>query len=256
MVKSPLAGWVGGKYQLARKIIPRIPEHQCYYEPFAGAAWVLFKKDPSASEVLNDINRDIVTLYRVVQHHLEEFIRWFRWVLVSRDEFERWLRTDPTTLTDIQRAARFYYQQRTSFGGRISGTPTFGYSATRPPRLNLLRIEEELSSVHLRLSRVLIENLPYTDVIVRYDRPETFFYIDPPYFNCETYYGEGVFQRSDFANLADLLGTIKGKCLLSLNDTPEVRQIFEAFSIDQVPVRYTVSRSKQPRTQEVLIANY
>lgn len=159
MIKSPLSGWMGGKWQLSKQIVPLIPEHECYVEPFAGAAWVMFRKSPSGAEVLNDINRDIVTLYRVLQHHLEEFVRYFRWVLVSRDEFERWLQVRPDTLTDIQRAARFYYVQKCCFAGRIVA-PTFGTATTRPPRLNLLRIEEELSAAHLRLTRVYVENLP------------------------------------------------------------------------------------------------
>jgi len=139
-IRSPLSGWVGGKFQLAKQIVSMIPEHQCYIEPFAGAAWVYFRKENSEVEVLNDINLEIVTLYRVIQYHLEEFIRYFKWVLVSRDEFERMQRVDASTLTDIQRAARFFYLQKSAFAGRIDH-PSFGYATTRPPRLNLLRIE-------------------------------------------------------------------------------------------------------------------
>jgi DNA adenine methylase len=106
--KSPLA-WVGGKSKLTSTIIPLIPAHQCYVEVFAGAAWVLFRKEPSKVEVINDINGDLITLYRVIQNHLEEFVRYFKWSLVSREEFDRLQRVDESTLTDIQRAARFYY---------------------------------------------------------------------------------------------------------------------------------------------------
>ena len=79
--------WVGGKSLLANKIIPKIPEHTCYCEVFAGAAWLLFKKEESKTEIINDINSDLVTLYRVVKHHLDEFVRYLRWILVARDEF-------------------------------------------------------------------------------------------------------------------------------------------------------------------------
>ena len=68
--KSPLA-WVGGKSKLTSTIIPLIPKHSCYVEVFAGAAWVLFRKDSSKVEVINDINGDLITLYRVIQNHLE-----------------------------------------------------------------------------------------------------------------------------------------------------------------------------------------
>ncbi len=254
MIKSPLSGWMGGKYQLSRQIVSMIPAHQCYAEPFAGAAWVFFRKSRSEVEVLNDINTEIVTLYRVVQHHLEEFIRYFKWVLVSRDEFDRQLKAEPSTLTDIQRAVRFFYIQKSSFGGRID-KPTFGYAPSRGPRLNLLRIEEDLSQAHLRMSQVYVENLGYADLIRRYDRDHTFFYIDPPYYNCEGYYGPGIFSKADFDVLATQLAGIKGKFLLSLNDTPEVRAIFSEFVIDPVSVTYSCGKVKS-LAKEVLIRNY
>lgn len=90
MQKSFLS-YLGGKSLLANKIIPRIPDHSCYCEVFAGASWILFKKEPSKVEIINDINTDLVTLYRVVKHHVREFVRYFEWILTARDEFERFL---------------------------------------------------------------------------------------------------------------------------------------------------------------------
>lgn len=253
--KSPLS-WVGGKSLLADKIIPLIAPHQCYVEVFAGAAWLLFKKPESESEVVNDINTDLVTLYRVVQNHLEEFVRYFRWMLVSRDEFERIKRVDASTLTDIQRAARFYYLVKSAFSARIT-KPSWGTSTQRGPRLNLLRLEEELSDAHLRLARVFVENQPFGDVIARYDRAHTFFYIDPPYFKCEDYYGKGLFAREDFQRLADQLGGIKGKFILSINDVPEIRRIFAGFNIRKVKTSYSLGQAKRAEpVSELLILNY
>lgn len=186
-IRPLVGGWLGGKRLLAKRIIERIPHHSTYVEPFAGAAWVLFRKTPSQVEVLNDINPDLITLYRCVQWHLEEFLRYFKWVLVSRDEFERFKNADSDTLTDIQRAAHFFYLQQCGFDGRIA-SPTFRCATTLPTKLNLFRLEEYLSAAHLRLARVYIECLPYSDLISRYDRLDTFFYIDPPYWDCETYY--------------------------------------------------------------------
>ncbi|MDR2572780.1 MAG: DNA adenine methylase [Desulfovibrio sp.] len=235
----PVGGWVGGKSKLAKTIVERLPEHTCYAEPFAGAAWVLFRKPESKVEVINDINKDLVTLYRVIQWHLEEFVRYFKWVLVGRDEFDRLRKTDPDTLTDIQRAARFYYLQKTTFSGKPANQ-NFGYSAVSPARLNLLRIEEQLSAAHLRLCRVYVECLPYAEVIRRYDRPETCFYVDPPYLGSAHYYGRGLFGGEDFSALAEQLAGIKGKFLLSLNDIPEVRRIFAAFDIESIRTSYIV----------------
>lgn len=258
--KSFLA-WIGGKSLLADQIIPLAPKHTCYCEVFAGAAWMLFKKPESKVEVINDLNLDLVTLYRVIQNHLDEFIRYFRWVLVSRDEFERFKAASPETLTDVQRAARFYYLTKVGFGAKVAH-PTFGTATTCPPRLNLLRIEEDLSAAHLRLARVYIENKPYMEAIDAFDRPHTWFYLDPPYYGCEGYYGKGMFSRTDFMALATRLASLKGKFILSINDTPEIREAFGDFHCRTVKTRYSVASGKggtagkNKPVQELLFLNY
>lgn len=252
--KSPLA-WLGGKSRLADQIIDRMPPHEAYCEVFAGAAWVLFRKPESRVEIINDINGDLVTLYRCVKHHLAELVAQFRWLLVARDEFDRFMQTPADTLTDIQRAARFYYLTKTAFGARVN-SPTFGICATGAPRLNLLRVEEDLSEAHMRLSRVYIENKPYAQVIDRFDKPGTLFYLDPPYFGCEKDYGAGLFGREDFRRLADQLAGISGKFILSLNDVPEVREAFGRFEVESVATRYSINAAKNKAVGEVLITNF
>lgn len=246
----------GGKSLLVNKIIQRIPQHTCYCEVFAGAAWLLFGKEESKVEIINDINKDLVTLYRVIKHHLEEFIRYLKWILVARDEFTRFKAENPETLTDIQRAVRFYYLLRSGYGAKVVGQ-TFNINPTRMPTLNLLRIEEELPSAHLRLSRVYIENMDYQRLIERFDRPETFFYIDPPYYGCEEDYGKGIFGKDDFRRLQEILAGIKGKFILSINNVPEIREIFNGFLVEEVGTAYTMpGANKQKRVTELLIRNY
>ncbi len=252
--KPPMAGWIGGKSQLCKTIIAKIPTHICYVEPFAGAAWVYWGKNESKVEVLNDINKELITLYRVIQNHLEEFIRYFKWTLVSRDEYKRLKEVNPETLTDIQRAARFYYLQRNAFGGKV-GCQNFGYATTTSPKINLLRLEEELSMAHIRLAKTYIECLPYDNIIKRYDRPHSFFYIDPPYWNCENDYGKGLFDKSDFQKLADILNSLQGRFILSLNDTKEIRTIFENFKFEEAIVTYSCGKSNI-KAKEVLITNF
>lgn len=256
-MKSFLA-YMGGKSLLAKKIVTKMPKHDCYCEVFAGAAWLLFKKDEAVSdvEIINDINLDLVTLYRVVKHHLEEFIRYFKWILVARDEFYRFRKEDPETLTDIQRAVRFYYLLKLGYAARVKD-PSFSIATTSRPRLNLLRIEEELSAVHLRLSRVYIENRPYEVVIDRFDKPETFFYLDPPYYGCEDYYGPGIFSREDFLKLRDILIGVKGKFILSINDVDEIRMLFKDYCIEQVETSYSAAGANhKKRVTELLIGNF
>jgi DNA adenine methylase len=248
--------YMGGKSLLTRKIIPLIPSHECYCEVFAGAAWLLFRKEESPVEIINDINVDLVTLYRVIKHHLEEFIRYFKWILVARDEFERFKLEDPQTLTDIQRAVRFYYLLKGGYGSKVVGQ-SFNTNATRPPRINLLRIEEELSAAYLRLSRVYVENMPYARLIERFDLPETFFYVDPPYYGFEDCYGKNVFSREDFTRLADILTAVKGKFILSINDTPEIRKIYRDFHIEEATTSYSAAGAdKKKHVTELLITNF
>jgi len=253
-IRSPLSAWVGGKYQLAKTIIPLIPKHTCYVEPFAGAAWVLFKKPKSTCEVINDINQDVSNIYRVIKNHPEAFYHEMQHIPYARHEFNRQQNVDPTTLTDIQRAARFYYLQKSAYGGKITDAH-FGTSTTHGAKLNFSRIEQDIRQAQKRLAQVTIENLNYDQLIKRYDRKETFFYIDPPYWGCEDYYGKRIFTRQDFQVLSDQLKTIKGKFLLSINDTPEIRKIFSTFKIVPAQTSYSLASRNTKKVQELLISN-
>ena len=135
----------------AKTIIEMMPEHKTYCEVFAGAGCVYFSKQPEKAEVINDIDGDLVSFYRVLQNHLEEFLKQFKYLLVSREVFEDWMQQmEAGGLTDIQRAARYYYLQRLAWGGHVR-KKTFGVGVERAPRINLLRLEENLSEIHLRM---------------------------------------------------------------------------------------------------------
>lgn len=252
---NPIIPWIGGKRRLAQHLLPLFPEHLCYVEPFCGAAALFFLKAPAKSEVLNDINGELVNLYRCVQHHLEEFVRQFKWALVSREMFKWAQDTPPVVLTDIQRAARFYYLQKLAFGSRLEGQ-TFGTATTSPGRLNLLRIEEELSAAHMRLNGVQIERLAWADCVRRYDRPHTLFYMDPPYWGTAGYGVE--FGLENYRLMAELLGSMKGRAVVSVNDIPEMREAFAGLPFKTVKTAYTVGKSAASRKPvgELIIANF
>lgn len=241
--------------RLARHILPLFPPHTCYVEPFAGAAALFFLKARSKSEVLNDINGELINLYRVVQHHPDELIRQFRWSLPSRQNFE-WLRDQhPALLTDVQRAARFYYIQRLGFGGKVEGR-TFGTSTTAAPRLSAERLQADLAAAHVRLAKATIEHLEWEKCIQRYDRPHTLFFCDPPYWNTEGY---GVdFGLDQYARMAELARSIQGAMLITVNDIPEMRAVFAGLATDVIDVRYTVggNRNHVKPSQELLIRSW
>lgn len=251
---NSVLSYIGGKSQLSKIIIPRIPAHKTYCEVFAGAAWIFFRKEPSVCEILNDKDGELISFYRVLQNHLEEFMKQFKWLLSSREWWNDYKRQlDADGLTDIQRAARYYYVQRHSFGGKVRGR-TFGTSTERPPKINLLRMEEDLSEAHLRLSNVTVENLDWKTVIEKYNRDTTFFYIDPPYYKAPFY--KHNLELQDYSDMASTLNGIKGKFILSINDLPEMREVFANFKIEPVRLRYTCGKNNNATGNELLVCNW
>ena len=233
-----------------------IPEdHKTYVEVCAGAAWVFFGKEKSKYEVINDLDSEIVNFYRMLQNHLEEFVKQFRWILSSREWFEDFKKQmEATGLTDIQRAARYYYLQRQAFGGHVK-KQNYGTAPGRLPKINLLRIEEELSAVHLRLAQVTIENLNWDKLLKTYDRSETFFFIDPPYSGAPVYRYN--FDDSEYQAMSAALSKIKGRFLLTINDTEEMRKTFKTFKMKPVELRYTLSgKSNKVNGRELIFTNY
>lgn len=255
MHSSPIIPWMGGKRRLADRLMPLFPAHECYVEVFCGGAALYFLRPmPAQTEVINDINGELVNLYRVVQHHLEEFVRQFKWALTSRQVF-KWLQdAKPDGMTDIQRAARFYYLQQHAFSGKVDGQ-TFG-TATTAPAINLCRIEENLSAAHIRLAGTYIENLSWEDCVKRYDRAHTFFYMDPPYWQTAGY---GVpFEFDNYERMAALMGSCKGKVMVSINDHPDIRRAFKDFHIMETDIKYSTGsvHGKPVISTELVVMNY
>ncbi|WP_114090821.1 DNA adenine methylase [Thalassospira profundimaris] len=255
---SPVAPYVGGKRLLSKLItemISTVP-HSLYAEPFVGMGGIfLRRKSAPAAEVINDISRDVFCLFRVLQDHYSYFVDYLKYQIASRAEFERLRAIPPETLTDIQRAARFVYLQRLAFGGKVCNR-NFGIQTDGPARFNLSRLVPMLDDLHERLNGVVIECLPYADFITRYDHEETLFYLDPPYWGAEDYYGKEVFTREDFERLSGILSDIDGRFILSLNNTAGVRETFAAFNILDVKTRYSLYGKKQNTASEVIITNF
>jgi DNA adenine methylase len=251
-VKGPLA-YIGGKNRIAKKIIEIFPQHVTYVETFAGGAQTLFHKEPSKVEVLNDLDSDVVTFFRVCQLHPDELIRYARFAVVSREWFDLLQSQEPKTLTDIQRAMRFLYLQKNAYAGLVRKRK-FGYSITEPSRFNPESIPELIENTHKRLARVQIEHLPYEQILEKYDRPTSLFYLDPPYFGRKLYNFN--FSETDFLELAKRIDTLRGKFVLSLNDVPEVRRIFGRFHICEIELAYTAQQTAGKRFRELLITNY
>lgn len=255
---KPVAPYQGGKRNLAKRLCAKIADtpHKLYAEPFVGMGGVFLKRQSRPqSEVINDISSDVTTLFRILQRHYVPFIEMLRYQLTSRSEFERLKETNPDTLTDLERAARFLYLQRLAFGGKVNGR-NFGVSPDRGARFNLTKVIPMLEDLHERLSGVTIERMTYSAFITRYDRPGTLFYIDPPYFGGERDYGNGVFGRDDFAWLSDQLQQISGRFILSINDVDVIRELFQWATIESVKHTYTIGGgSNNRKASELIISN-
>ncbi len=255
----PAAPWVGGKRNLWRRIVPLIEAtpHQVYAEPFVGMGGVfLRRRTRPPGEVINDLNADVATLFRVLQRHYVAFLEMLRFQLTTRVEFERLTATDPATLTDLERAARFLYLQRTAFGGKVVGrnfAMGMDPASRRGARFDVTRLSPMLEDLHTRLAGVLVERLPFEAFIRRYDAAGVLFYVDPPYFGAEHYYGADLFTEADFERLAAALGAIEGRFILSINDAAPIRQIFGRFALEEVETTYHLQASGAASARELII---
>ncbi len=252
---SPVAPYIGGKRNLAKRVIARINAvpHHTYAEVFVGMGGIFLRRDHRPKvEVINDWSEDVSTFFRVLQHHYVAFLDMIRFQIASRAGFEKLLALDPASLTDLQRSARFLYIQRLCFGGKVA-TRHFGTSPLNPSRFDITKLGPMLEALHERLASVTIERLRWQDFITRYDRPGTLFYLDPPYYQCEGDYGPGMFSRSEFEEMADRLGRLKGRFILSLNDHPTVRKIFASMAMEDVQTTYQVGGNDNPKSASELI---
>ncbi|RWO83923.1 MAG: DNA adenine methylase [Mesorhizobium sp.] len=251
----PPAGYIGGKRRLAERLVARIAAvpHSIYAEVFVGMGGVFFRRrSRPRSEVINDRSGDVANLFRILQRHYPQFMDMLRFQVTSRREFERLKGSDPLTLTDLERAGRFLYLQRLAFGGKVAGR-NFGVDPRSSAGFNLTTLEPLLADVHDRLAGVVVEQLDWSAFIDRYDRPETLFYLDPPYFGSEGDYGKELFGRDQFEAIATRLRALRGRFILSINDVPEIRETFADFSFEEVALTYSVAGGVGRPAKELVI---
>ena len=256
--------WIGGKKSLRELIVTLFPlYYERYIEVFGGGGWVLFHKPPGNDfEVYNDFNGLLVNLYRCVREKPDELMDALRYCLNSRMEFDyikialiEGQTVRPCDMPDVQKAAWFYQLIRYSYA---SGLTSFG-SQPHDIRSNFAIIEQ----AHRRLAKVVVENKDFEKLIGQYDRPVSFFYCDPPYFETESYYknvGEDGFTEKDHIRLRDALMRAEGKFLLSYNDCDFIRSLYDAPGI-QIDAYTRINNIKQrydggAQFPEILIANY
>lgn len=251
---KPLVAWAGGKRRLLKHLLPMIPVHACYVECFGGGGAMLFAKEPSKVEVFNDINGELVNLLRQVKFHGPEMLRELALVPNSRELFK--LFQGQPGLTEIQRAARFLLLNRWSFGGQMDSYGTTKVSGGGGGNTRISGVRENIEAVCARLDRVNIENLDWQEIIRRYDGPETFFFFDPPYINCgKTNYAAWTPETMETFRAA--LVKLKGRWLVTVDDSPDCRRIFKGCKIRPVArangIECRAERRKNAMYHELII---
>lgn len=254
-MNSPIK-WMGGKYRLKKVIVGMMPQHICYCEPFGGAGWVLFEKNPSEVEVYNDINGELVNFFRVVRDNTDDFIKAFDYLLISQEMFQKFQALNTRSMTEIDRAVRFYYLLHFSFSALMKN---FLMTPLKKPPLVFEKLDQAVKATRTRLINTIIENRDFEEVINSYDRDSTFFYLDPPYYSLTDYRSQGskAFTKEDHIRLRDKIAMIKGKFLLSINDRPEIRALYAGFNITEVKVKYSVCKTDNTSLyNELIISNF
>ena len=255
-LKAPF-GWVGGKTQLARDIIDLIPQdHKTYIEVFGGAGSVLYQKEPSKLEVFNDINSELINLHRAIRNNPQSLSIYLNDLLISREIFNDIKSKHLRGRNNIEKAAFYFYQLTQSFGSKGDNFAMAAKSGRKPKN-----IYRNFKTISERLKGVTIENMSFNKLVPLYDKDDAFFYVDPPYVSTESYYKNiGEFGIAEHEELAELLSNIKGKFLLSYNDSVVVRELYKGFNIQTTKqVSYGLGKNAQGKNKvvnELFITNY
>lgn len=247
--------WIGGKSRLRKYIIPLIPDDATRYaEVFGGAAWVMFGKSKirGQMEIYNDIDGNLVNLYLQIKNNCaalqSEIDR-----IQSRELFVKYRNNIRTgaDLTDVQRAAEYWYLIKCSFGANKWSFATDAQNLNAADRLNLYCD---------RLRGVIIENRDFEHLIKTYDRPGACFYCDPPYVDSERYYRNNLnnFKTADHERLNAVLNTTQGRFILSYNDCDFVREAYKAYNIRSISRRNLLPATADSKKEfkEVIITNF
>ncbi|MSS43178.1 DNA adenine methylase [Anaerosalibacter bizertensis] len=251
MLKPPITR-LGGKSRLRNEIIEMIPEHTCYCELFFGAGWVYFGKEPSKVEVINDIDKELINLFRMIKYHAPEIERMLEYEFSGRDIFEEYKNYTVECMTEIHRAVRFLYLISQSFAGKGGN---YGYGTNTRPSPHIF-YKGVLGDIKERLRNTYVENLSFEKILDKYDRDYTFFFCDPPYFETAGYGFE--FEEKEHLLLRDKLKNIKGKFLLTINDHEKTREWYKEFNFKNIEVGYSVSNKNSGRRKykELIVTNY
>ena len=249
---NPIIGRIGGKSRLKKKIISMFPdnyENMIYCEPFVGGGSIFFYKNPSKKEVINDIDKNLIDVYKLFKkYEVNDIFNALKTLKRNKETFN-YILNEYKPKTEFNRGIRLYYLFKVAFYNNIN----YGFGGGD-------RIENfsdrHIKDYSYRLKNTIILNKDYSDIIKKYDSVNTFFYLDPPYEN-----SKGLYDNYDISihDIYNILKNIKGKFLLSYNNSAIAKELFKNYKIKYLKTKYTdPNRGGQPTRDktEIIISNY
>ena len=257
-MKTPIT-YYGGKQTLLKYILPLIPEHVLFTEPFCGGCAVFFAKEPSKCEVINDMNGELINFYHIAKTKYPELKAMIDGTLHSRDihAHARHIMVYPTFFNDVERAWAVWVCSKMGFASMLDGT--FGYDRTGTTALKIHNAKEGFTEqLCERLKKVTIEGEDGLRVITRYDSEDTFHFVDPPYVGSDCGHYEGYFNEENFQQLLEILSKVKGKFMLTMFPHPSIKEYAEqhGWKIHKIERTISASKTSRRRQEEWITTNY
>ena len=258
----------GGKFHLAPRLVKLFPPYKIYVEVFGGAANLLLAKPPSQIEVYNDNNGLLVNLFEIVRNRPKDFLKRCRNIPYSRELYQAWKR-DLTRIPKelVIHADRVDYAVKTFYiiVSSFTGDPTKGWAFQRSGRdggpSRWLNVRQRVQALTERFRHVAIDHLDFRDCIKNWDSDETFFFLDPPYLTSKAHgwYGND-FTLKDHKDLADILFRVKAKWLMTLDDSPRVRDLYMGFVRHKISTKLSAQKvakgTRRVNLNQILVSNY
>lgn len=258
LLKNPPMSYYGGKQQMAKHILPLIPKHITYVEPFVGGGAIFWMKEPSDVEILNDTNKELINFYEVMQNDFVQLNQLIQISLHSRDMHrDAWIVYNaPHMFDSVKRAWAVWVLSAQGFSGQLS--ETWGRDKTQNKTVKVIANKRKAFDVDyaVRLQQVSLESRDAIKIIKTTDYADAFFYCDPPYYNADMGHYDG-YTIEDFEALLIALSNIEGKFLLSSYPSDILNDYSKRFNwYSNSFEKHVAVSNKGKRKVEVLTSNY
>ncbi len=255
-MKTPIT-YYGGKQTLLKYLLPLIPQHRMYCEPFFGGGAVFFAKRKSDVEVINDINGEVINFYKVIKTKFSELQKEIQSTLHSRELYKKAMEIykNPEKYSDVKRAWALWTATNQGFAGMI-GSWGFGKDDSKEAALANKR-DAFTKDYEQRLTKVQVESNNAIKVINRCDDKETFIYADPPYIGSDQGHYKG-YSESDYRELLDTLAKVKGKFLLSSYPSKILTSYINKYKwrVQKITKSIAVTKHTDKLKTEMIVMNY